>query len=149
MSDSWVRDRMQAGDLPRPGVTANEYVEAYLEFKMRKAAPGAGGGSAFDAERTRLTREQADRIAMENARERLELASLPDMTMAVASVIEVSKARLVRVPSIVAKGDEKLRKRIETAITDALEDLSTTRVHEQAGGGIDEDDGPDDDRDDG
>ncbi|WP_286774262.1 hypothetical protein, partial [Sphingomonas sp. 66-10] len=36
MSDSWVRDRMQAGDLPRPGATAEEYVEAFVAFKLRR-----------------------------------------------------------------------------------------------------------------
>ena len=36
MSDSWVRDRMQAGDLPRPGATAEEYVEAFVAYRVRK-----------------------------------------------------------------------------------------------------------------
>ncbi|UAK25656.1 hypothetical protein [Sphingomonas nostoxanthinifaciens] len=57
------------------------------------------------------------------------------MTLAVLTVIETSLARLMRVPAIVAKGDESLRQRIETAITVALQDLSATRVEELAGGG--------------
>ena len=32
MSDSWVRDRMQAGDLLRPGVKASAHVEALSAF---------------------------------------------------------------------------------------------------------------------
>jgi hypothetical protein len=47
-------------------------------------------------------------------------------------------SRLQLVPDIVTKGDNKLRKRIETAMTDALEELSMTRVEEAMGGGLDE-----------
>jgi hypothetical protein len=90
MSDSWVRDRMQAGDFPRPGQTANEYVEAHVDFKVRKLATSGEGTASFEVERTRLTKEQADKIATANALDRKELASLPDMTMAVTSVIAVS-----------------------------------------------------------
>ena len=145
MSDSWVRDRMQAGDFPRPGQTANDYVEAHVDFKVRKLATSGEGTASFEVERTRLTKEQADKIATANALDRKELASLPDMTMAVTSVIAVSMGRLMRVPAIVAKGDELLRARIEQAIQDALEDLSLTRVEESMGGGMDEDDAPGDD----
>ena len=35
MSDSWVRDRMRAGDLPRPGLFAPAYVEAMLAYRAR------------------------------------------------------------------------------------------------------------------
>ena len=146
MSDSWVRDRMQAGDFPRPGATADEYVEAYVNFRMRKrASDGAGDGLDLEAERARLASEQADAKAMDNAERRRELASLPDMTSAIASVIEVSLARLMRVPAIVAKSNTALRDKIETAIRDALEELSTARVAELAGGGFDDEDEPGDD----
>lgn len=143
MSDSWVRDKMQAGDLPRPGVQANEYVEAFLELRLRKFA-NSPDGSSLEAERTRLTSEQADRVATQNAIDRRELASLPGMTMAVTTVIAVAMARLMRVPALVAKGDEALRQRVETALQDALEDLSLTRVEEAVGGDFDEGDEPDD-----
>jgi phage terminase Nu1 subunit (DNA packaging protein) len=149
MSDSWVRDRMQAGDLPRPGETAEEYVEAYVNYRLRKAPGAAGGDGSLEEERTRLTKEQADRIEMQNARDRRELGSIPDMTLAVIGFVEASKARLMRVPAIVAKGNEALRQRVETAIADALEDLSATRVEEAMGGGADDDDAPDPDGDDG
>lgn len=148
MSDSWVRDRMQAGDLPRPGQTAEEYVEAYVEFRMRKRAGGGDGdGLSLEVERARLASEQADRVGMENAERRKELASLPDMTSAFASILELVLARLNRVGAIVAKSDVVLREKIEAAISDALEELSMTRIVEMAGEGFDgeEDPGPDDD----
>lgn len=144
MSDSWVRDRMQAGDFPRPGVTANEYVEAYVEYRLRRKPDGDGDGLNLEAERARLAREQADSKAMDNAERRKELASLPDMTAAFASVIELSLARLQRVGAIVAKSDVPLRQRIDMAVHDALEELSMTRVVELAGEDFDDEEQPDD-----
>jgi len=140
MSDSWVRDRMQAGDLPRPGATAEEYVEAFVAFKLRRfeRTDAAGDGLDLEAERARLAKEQADGKALDNAERRKELASLPDMTTAVVGVITLAVSRLQQVPALVAKGDLKLRQRIETAINDALEGLSITQVEEAMGGGIDE-----------
>ena len=145
MSDSWVRDRMQSGEFPRPGATAEEYVEAYVNYRLRKKPAENGDVRDLEAERARLASEQADAKAMDNAERRKELASLPDMISAMASVIEVSLARLMRVPAIVAKSNTALRQKIETAIRDALEELSATRVMELVGGGFDDEDGPTDD----
>jgi len=143
MSDSWVRDRMQAGDLPRPGATAEEYVEAFVAFKLRKfEQAGADGSLDLQAERARLAKEQADEKAMDNAERRRELASLPDMTGAVIGLISMAVARLQQVPALVSKGDHKLRVRVETAINDALEELSVTRVEEAMGGGADGEEAP-------
>ena len=137
MSDSWVRDRMQAGDFPRPGQTAEEYVEAYVNFRIAKITGDADAGS-LEAERTRLTKEQADEKAMDNAERRKELVSRPDMTLAFASIIALAVSRLQQIPELVAKGDSSLRGRIEMVVQDALEELSMTRVEEAMGGGVDE-----------
>ncbi len=146
MSDSWVRDRMQAGDLPRPGSTAEEYVEAFVAYRVRKYEEADADGTLdLQAERAREAKERADGLAMDNAERRKELASLPDMTAAVVGVISLAMARLGQVPAQVAKGDNKLRVRIETAINDALEELSVTRVEEAMGGGLDEEADPDED----
>lgn len=128
---------MQAGDLPRPGQTAEEYVQAYVEFRMQRVTGSQAGGGNLDAEKTRLTREQADRVAMQNAVDRKELASLSAMTLAVTNVISVAVARLMLIPDKVAGRDIGLRRRIEVAINDALEDLSVARVEEAVGGGAD------------
>jgi phage terminase Nu1 subunit (DNA packaging protein) len=136
---------MQAGDLPRPGSTAEEYVEAFLAFRLKKFTQEAGGnGLDLQDERARLAHEQADEKAMDNAERRKELASLPDMTGAVIGLISLATARLQQVPSLVAKGDNRLRVRIETAINDALEELSITRVEEATGGGLDDEGARDD-----
>lgn len=137
MSDSWVRDRMQAGELPRPGQTAEEYVQAFVELRTRRITGSQEGGGGLDAEKTRLTREQADRVAMQNAVDRKELASLSSMTLAVTNVISVAVGRLMLIPDKVAGRDIGLRRRIEVAINDALKDLSVARVEEAVGGGAD------------
>jgi hypothetical protein len=135
---------MQAGELPRPGAPANEYVEAYLEYRMRKAGDGDADGLNLEAERARLAKAQADSKEMDNAERRKELASLPDMISAFGSVIELSLARLRRIGAIVAKSDVALRERIDTAVHDALEELSITRVVELAGEGFDDEETDDD-----
>jgi hypothetical protein len=71
---------------------------------------------------------------MDNAERRKELASLPNMTGAVIGLISIAVSRLSQVPALVAKGDNKLRERIELAINDALEELSVTRVEKAIGG---------------
>jgi phage terminase Nu1 subunit (DNA packaging protein) len=146
MSDSWVRDRMQAGDLPRPGEAADEYVEAFVAYRLRKYEQIPDGDDLLnrEQEQARLAKEQADAKAMDNAERRKELASLPDMTKAVVGVITIAMSRLQQVPSAVAKGDNKLRARIEQAITDALDELSLTRIEEATGGGLDGEEAPED-----
>jgi phage terminase Nu1 subunit (DNA packaging protein) len=143
MSDSWVRDRMQAGDFPRPGETAEQYVEAFLNFRLGKAGENADRLNLED-ERARLAKEQADAKAMDNAERRRELASLPDMVAAGAGVIVMIVAQLQQVGSRVSKGDVKLRARIDTEINNVLTDLSMARIEEARGGGFDDDE-PDDD----
>lgn len=118
---------------------------AYIRQLREKAAGrGADAGSrTLSDERARFAKEQADRVALQNALARNELASLPDMTLAVLTVIELVKARLLRLPAIVAKNDAKLRERIDVALADALEELSLTRVEEIGGGSHGEDAGED------
>lgn len=139
MSDSWVRDRMQAGDLPRPGATAEEYVEAFVAYRVRKFEQAEEDGTLNkEQEQARLAKEQADAKAMDNAERRGELASLPDMAAAGASVIIMIVAQLQQVGARIAKGDTRLRTRIETEINSILTDLSMTRIEEARGGGFDD-----------
>ena len=139
MSDSWVRDRMQAGDLPRPGATAEEYVEAYVAYRVRKFEIADEDGTLNkEQEQARLAKEQADAKAMDNAERRRELASLPDMVAAGAGVIVMIVAQLQQVGARVAKGDTKLRARIDAEINKVLTDLSMTRIEEARGGGFDD-----------
>jgi len=139
-STRWIGELRSKGDLPADGATWEEHLEAWIALK--------GGGQVdpdsldLEAERARLAHEQADAKAMDNAERRRELASLPDMTIAVTGVISLAVSRIMQVPNLVAKGDHALRRKIETALTDALEELSLTRVEEAIGGGLDEEEAP-------
>ncbi|HCB75294.1 MAG TPA: terminase [Sphingomonas bacterium] len=141
ISSRWVGELRSKGDLPADGASLLENIEAWAQAKY--GVESAQGDLDFEAERARLTKEQADAKAMDNAERRRELASLPDMTGAVVSVIALAVTRLQQVGLSVANGDHKLRARIDTAINDALEELSVTRVEEARGGGLHEEEGPD------
>jgi len=149
MSDSWVRDRMQAGDLPRPGQTAEEYVEAFVAYRVRKYEEADDSGALdLQSERAREAKERADGLAMDNAERRGDLASRSDMAGAVVGLIKIAVSRLMQVPAAVAQGDAALRKKIEHAVVDALRDLSMTRVEEAMGGSADDEEAPADEEDD-
>jgi len=40
MSDGWVAQRMRAGNLPRPGRPAPEYVAAMIRYRLEAAGHG-------------------------------------------------------------------------------------------------------------
>ena len=141
VSSRWIGELRAQGDLPPDGASLLENLEAWAQSKY--GVDGAQGDIDFETERARLTKEQADSKAMDNAERRKELASLPDMSGAVISVIALAVTRLQQVGMEVANGDHKLRARIEIAINDALEELSVTRVEEARGGGLNEEEDPD------
>jgi phage terminase Nu1 subunit (DNA packaging protein) len=140
ISDRSVRELRQRGVFPkaRKG-RLDECRVSYIRY-LRERAAGRASDEADDegldlvAERARLAKEQADAQAMKNARERGELVLAAPYTNAIIGLIEGCKARLARVGASVAKGDAALRVRIDTAVEDALEELSMTRVQEVAGG---------------
>lgn len=74
LSEARVSQLAGDGVLVRGG-SAREWVSAYCD-RLREMAAGRGGddGPALVAERARLAREQADKIAMQNAVTRGELA---------------------------------------------------------------------------
>lgn len=137
VSSRWIGELRAKGDLPPDGASLLENIEAWAQAKY--GVDGAQGDIDFEAERARLTKEQADAKAMDNAERRRELASLPDMSGAVISVIALAVTRLQQVGLAVANGDHKLRSRIDTAINDALDELTFAKVEEARGGGLDED----------
>ncbi|QCO05453.1 hypothetical protein [Azospirillum argentinense] len=112
---------------------------AYIRHLRERAAGRASDdaeaeGLDLTAERARLAREQADHYAMKNAEARGELVRVSDCTAAMVSVIEMAKAKLMRVPAKVAKSDGRLKDRIADALEDALDELSMARVEEEMGG---------------
>ncbi|WP_428968265.1 terminase [Sphingomonas sp. Xoc002] len=136
VSSRWIGELRSKGDLPPDGSTLLEHLEAWAASKY--GIEGAQDALDLDAESARLKKEQADSKAMDNAERRRELASLPDMSGAVVSVIALAVTRLQQVGLEVANGDHKLRAKIDTAINDALEELTVARVEEARGGGLNE-----------
>ena len=75
MSERNLRDVLRALDLDHKEVPLSAIRTAYIR-RLREEAAGRGGEATFElsAERARLAREQADKIAMQNAVTRGELA---------------------------------------------------------------------------
>lgn len=74
VSQQAVSEMVRRGILP-DGATGDEWLLVYCDH-LREVAAGRGGDAAkeLSAERARLAREQADKIAMQNAVTRGELA---------------------------------------------------------------------------
>ena len=138
VSSRWIGELRSSGVMPADGATLLENIEAWAANKY--GIDDAQDGFDLDAESARLKKEQADSKAMDNAERRRELASLPDMSGAVIGVIAIVCARLDQVGMLVAKGDHKLRARIDKAIADARKDLSVARIEKARGGVADADD---------
>ncbi|WP_380873610.1 hypothetical protein ACFB49_42630 [Sphingomonas sp. DBB INV C78] len=135
VSSRWIGELRSKGDMPADGASWSENLEAWLLLKTHGPEDD---GFSLDVERARLAKEQADSKAMDNAERRKELASLPDMLAVVSGIITLVKSRLMQVGAQVGKSDAPLRARVDLAISDALEELSMTRVEEAIGGGLDE-----------
>ncbi|WP_380787246.1 terminase [Sphingomonas sp. R86521] len=136
-SSRWIGELRSKGDLPADGASLLENIEAWAQMKygVDDVDP-----DSLDKEQqqARLAKEQADAKAMDNAERRKELASLPDMVAAGAGVIVMIVAQLQQVGARVAKGDTKLRARVDAEINNVLTDLSMARIEEARGGGFDE-----------
>lgn len=129
----WLGELRAKEEMPADGASMLENIEAWVARNQPKRDASSPEQLDRDQQQARLAKEQADAKAMDNAERRKELASLPDMTAAMIGVITLAVSRLQQVPALIAKGDAKLRTRIETAINDALDELSVTRVEEASG----------------
>lgn len=96
----------------------------------------------FEAEKARLTHEQAEKVAMENMVRRGELVDTEKVAGWWASIITNAKQRLLAIPTKAAplvlglKTLPEVRDQLETTINEVLLELSTTDP--VAGGGGDE-----------
>lgn len=137
VSSRWIGELRSQGKMPADGGSLLENIEAWAAIKYGGAAADP---EALDKEQeqARLAKEQADAKAMDNAERRRELASLPDMVAAGAGVIVMIVAQLQQVGARVAKGDTKLRARVDAEINNVLTDLSMARIEEARGGGFDD-----------
>ena len=130
LSSRTIRDLRAKAILPAAGGDLDANRLPYLQH-LRNLANGRSGSSEpseFEIQRARSMRENADRLAIENAKARQEWVPIGPITAAVLGMIEVVKARLLRVPGKIAPANPVLKKLIAEAIHDALVDLSHERI---------------------
>lgn len=148
LSDRSVRDLVKRGVFSRDGRSQMDLDAcrvAYLRH-LREVAAGRSSMEADDegldltAERARVAREQADALAMKNARMRGELIPASEASAAMLTVIKTAQSKLGRAHLKVRGVDEETKQRIADAIAEALEELSMTRVEEELGEGVVDDD---------
>lgn len=139
MSDSWVRDRMLAGDFHRPGQPAPIYVQDMLAFRA-----GAGAGpKSLDTERARLAAEQADAYAMKNAVARGEYLPKADVTATVQAAFARVRARLLAIPPRAAPvlvgvtRPTQIQAKLTEMVHEALAELAATKMVVADAGSID------------
>ena len=152
ITDRSVRDLQKRGVLPQAKRGALDLEACRLAYirHLREQAAGRAGAKdskhSLATERARLAAEQADAVAMKNAAARGEMVAISAVTRVVVTMIEIAKARLAKVPRIVAKNDPAMQDRVTKAIEGALEGLSETQVEVLVSEGDDgeEDADPDD-----
>lgn len=124
----------------RGGYDLNACRTAYIRHLREVAAGRAAQIDGEDEEnldlvqeRARLAKEQADKIAMENATRRGESLSRPDVVAMIQGLIAHSRAKFLALPSklaaILARLDQprEVQDRLTTAIHDCLAELANTR----------------------
>lgn len=93
---------------------------------------------SLNAEKTRLTREQADKTAIENARRRTELIPAGDVERAWGSMVEIFKERLNRLPASMAKqlsaemDHAGILSVLRAGVRECLTELAQTELSEEA-----------------
>jgi phage terminase Nu1 subunit (DNA packaging protein) len=126
----------------KAGQPASAWLRAYAKH-LREAAAGRGADGELARERARLAREQADRVAMDNAVNRRELAPV--------AVLELVLAKMAGdVGSLLQGLVPRVRRRVELP-TDALrifeEEVSKARNRAAAMSLSDAEDEPDEEED--
>lgn len=125
----------KAGHIPR--TVAGKYeliptVQAYIRY-LRERSIGKGGGGERDdiaSERMRLTREQADKAAMENAKARGDLIPASLVQKSIERAFSAFGARIDAIPRKAVprlkgcSGDAAREKVLRVMVKEALHELS-------------------------
>lgn len=99
-----------------------------------------GNVIVFEAERARLTKEQADKVAMDNAVKRGDLMSVTEVAKHWAGLVVNAKTRLLSIPTkaaplvIGARSLPVAREIIERFVVEALNELVSADFHPDGGG---------------
>lgn len=101
-------------------------VRAYVDF-LRKDGESEGTAATIQAEKLRLTREQADKVAITNAQARGELVSIEDVQREWVAVAVDLRAKVLAIPTRVqarAALDQHVTGLIDSEIRLALEGIA-------------------------
>ncbi|MDY7096754.1 MAG: hypothetical protein SXU28_01315 [Pseudomonadota bacterium] len=124
-ADDGIIRRVDRGLFP-----LKESVQAVAEHLREIAGrrAGTGAGSSLTAERERVAREQADKLAMQNAAARKEMISAKEVVSEWSSILRLVRSRLLATPSRIQQQLGHLSAHdldiIDREIRDALTDLS-------------------------
>ncbi|MGR3495209.1 hypothetical protein [Citreimonas sp.] len=140
-----VSDLVGRGVIKPQGRGKLDLDEARLAYcaHLRSVAGNRSGDPDADldltAERARKAKEEADRLEMQNARERGELLARGDVDAAVVGAFARVRARLIGVPSKVAplvvsmENPAEAEGTIRSAVYEALKELADTNVGDLCG----------------
>lgn len=109
-----------------------ECIQWLIKHEMRKLTQTPDGQFLnYEEERARLTREQADKVAMENEQRRQRLVDSDDVGMHWGKIISNAKTRLLAIPTKAAplvlglKTMPQVRDQLERMIVEVLNELSS------------------------
>lgn len=149
--------RQRASDLIRDGVIPDKGPNGYDVFaclgayhdNLREVAAGRGAGGVLDLaqERARLAKEQADKVALENAVSRNELMPEAEVVSTWQTIITAARAKFLALPTKMAPilapltDPVDVQDKLTAAVHDSLSELVD---HPEYGGAEDEDTDGDD-----
>lgn len=124
-----INQLAQEGILTRtaPGrLNLRDSIQAYCAY-IRESAAHRMGDHDIQAEKLRLTREQADKAALDNATRRKELTPLAEVEREWVAFCVDLRAKLLAIPSRVASQaalDKETTRIVDEELRAALEDLA-------------------------
>ena len=133
---NWLSEGLPRVNASKVRGQSDEYdVAETIRWRVARESGGNATGADgeiinFDAERARLTKEQADKVAMANERERGDLVSVTETAAQWAAILVNCKTRLLSIPTKAAplvigcKTMPQARDVIERFVVEALNDLS-------------------------
>ena len=132
-----VQQLAQDGTIPRSSTSKRGLfplrgaIEGYISFLQRKAE-GGSRSEDLDVERARLAKEQADRIAMQNASARKELASVEVIRLVLAQSAGKIGGILEGIPIAVKRRspgvDQRVLRAVEDEVNNALSQVARIRM---------------------
>ena len=137
--DAWVRKGCPVyQNAPRKGVPAQYDTAAVAEWQVNRALVETDNTDpVLEKERARLAKEQADKIAMENATARRELLPAADVRRADEAIFTALRDRLMSIPTSIAQeclsegaagGVAAVSETIRQALEAALEQIGSAEI---------------------